>query len=279
MPDPLEKFVTQISAARQGYHLPSRASERAEQFARDTLRLLFPHFADARRFSPLDVRAELDQVGSELAGFLEGLGRRREEARELSDRFLAELPGVAALLALDAEATFLADPAARTRDEVILAYPGVYAIACYRIAHVLCRLGVGLLPRLITESAHRATGIDINPGAIIGRSLAIDHGTGIVIGETTVIGDRVRLYQGVTLGALSVRKEFARQKRHPTIEDDVVIYANATILGGDTVIGAGSVIGGNVWLTHSVPPGSVVTHRAAVERAREAEEPLLEFNI
>jgi serine O-acetyltransferase len=138
---------------------------------------------------------------------------------------------------------------------------------------------VTLLPRLVSEFAHRQTGIDIHPSAQIGESVAIDHGTGIVIGETTVIGSRVRLYQGVTLGALSVRKDLAQQKRHPTIEDDVVIYANATILGGDTVIGAGSVIGGNVWLTHSVPPGSVVTHGATIERPRVAEESLLEFNI
>src|SRR5512143_1325750 len=144
-------------------------------------------------------------------------------------------------------------------------------MACYRMAHELGRLSVDLLPRLVTEAAHHRTGIDIHPGARIGRAFAIDHGTGIVIGETTVIGDRVRMYQGVTLGALSVRKELARQKRHPTIEDDVVIYANATILGGDTVIGAGSVIGGNVWLTHSVPPGSVVTHGATIERPRESE--------
>ena len=191
----------------------------------------------------------------------------------------AALPALQESLALDARATCEADPAARSVDEVLLAYPGFLALACYRIAHALCAEGVVLLPRLIAEFAHRETGIDIHPGARIGRSLAIDHGTGIVIGETTVIGDGVRLYQGVTLGALSVRKDLARQKRHPTIEDDVVIYANATILGGDTVIGAGSVIGGNVWLTHSVPPGSVVTHGATVERPRVADEPLLEYNI
>jgi serine O-acetyltransferase len=164
-------------------------------------------------------------------------------------------------------------------DEVLLAYPGFLAITYYRIAHRLHRLGVELLPRLITELAHRQTGIDIHPGATIGHSLAIDHGTGIVVGETSVIGDRVRLYQGVTIGALSVRKEFASQKRHPTIGDDVVVYANASLLGGDTVIGPGSVIGGNVWLTHAVPAGSVVTHGATVERQRLPEEPLLEYQI
>ena len=168
---------------------------------------------------------------------------------------------------LDAEATCDGDPAATSVDEVILAYPGFYALACYRLAHQPARAAAcPLVPRLITERAHRVTGIDIHPGATIGRAFAIDHGTGIVIGETSVIGDRVRLYQGVTLGALSVRKDLAQTRRHPTIEDDVVIYANATILGGDTVIGHGSVIGGNVWLTHSVPPHSIVTNVAVSER-------------
>jgi serine O-acetyltransferase len=134
------------------------------------------------------------------------------------------------------------------------------------VAHELHVVGVELLPRLVTEVAHRETGIDIHPGARIGRSMSIDHGTGIVIGETTRIGDRVRIYQGVTLGALSVRKHDTEAQRHPTIEDDVVIYANATILGGETVVGAGSVIGGNVWLTHSVPPGTIVTEVVSAER-------------
>jgi serine O-acetyltransferase len=147
------------------------------------------------------------------------------------------------------------------------------------MARMLADLGVPLLPRLITEAAHRATGIDIHPGAVIGAALAIDHGTGIVIGETAVIGDRVRLYQGVTLGALSVRKELAETKRHPTIESDVVIYANATILGGATVVGAGSVIGGNVWLTRSVPPRSVVTHESLSLRECTSGDALLEYNI
>jgi serine O-acetyltransferase len=214
-----------------------------------------------------------------LESFLVAQGQTSEDATCTGGAFLARLPDLKEGLDFDARATYEADPAARSVDEVLLAYPGFFALASYRIAHALAELGVTLLPRLITEFAHRTTGIDIHPNARIGRSLAIDHGTGIVVGETTVIGDRVRLYQGVTLGALSVRKELAQQKRHPTIEDDVVIYANATILGGDTVIGAGSVIGGNVWLTHSIPPGSVVTHGATIERPRVAEEPLLEYNI
>jgi serine O-acetyltransferase len=161
---------------------------------------------------------------------------------------------------------------------VVVAYPGFRAIALFRLAHVLHGAGVPLLPRLMTELGHRETGIDIHPAARIGRAFSIDHGTGVVIGETTVIGDGVKLYQGVTLGAASVQKALANRKRHPTVEDGVVIYANATILGGDTVIGAGSVIGGNVWLTRSVPPGSVVTHDGLTERRRTAAEEL-DFHI
>jgi serine O-acetyltransferase len=159
---------------------------------------------------------------------------------------------------LDAEAINLGDPAAESLDEVILAYPGFSAIAIHRLAHALHGLRVPIFPRLLGELAHQMTGIDIHPGATIGSSFAIDHGTGIVIGESAVIGNNVKIYQGVTLGALSVKKSLARSKRHPTIEDNVVIYAQAVILGGDTVIGHDSVIGGNVWLTHSVPPYSHV---------------------
>ena len=161
---------------------------------------------------------------------------------------------------------------------MILAYPGFFATAVYRIAHQLQGCEVPLVPRVLTEIAHRDTGIDIHPAARIGASFAIDHGTGIVIGETAVLGARVKLYQGVTLGALSVEKRMARTKRHPTIGDDVVIYANATILGGDTVIGDGSRIGGNVWLTRSVPAHSVVTPTARVEPGIRDDEPL-DFNI
>jgi serine O-acetyltransferase len=155
-------------------------------------------------------------------------------------------------------AAYEGDPASKYHDEIIFSYPGLFAITVYRIAHQLQEQGVPLIPRMMTEYAHGLTGIDIHPGVEIGESFFIDHGTGVVIGETTVIGNRVRIYQGVTLGALSLSKEEVEQlrtrKRHPTIEDDVIIYANATILGGDTVIGARSVIGGNVWLTESVPP-------------------------
>ncbi len=279
MAHPIDDFIEQVAAARESYALPVQARRLAEDFTHAALALLFPHFAASESGAPGEVRAELERLRGQLEEFLLAQGTAADHARRLSGGFAAGLPDLRRSLVHDAAATCEADPAAGSIDEVLLAYPGFFALACYRIAHGLSRLGVSLLPRLIAEFAHRETGIDIHPGAQIGRSLAIDHGTGIVIGETTVIGDRVRLYQGVTLGALSVRKELARQKRHPTIEEDVVIYANATILGGDTVIGAGSVIGGNVWLTHSVAPGSVVTHGATIERPRDADEPLLEYNI
>lgn len=279
MPTPLDGFIQHVSRARDSYALPALAQRVAGEFTDRVLALLFPHFAGPGLTSPAEVRAELERVRAELEGFQLAQGVDSALAAGVSAAFLAELDGLTAGLLMDARAVCDADPAARSVDEVLLAYPGFHALACYRIGHALQELEVALLPRLITEVAHRQTGIDIHPGARIGRSLAIDHGTGIVIGETAVLGDRVRLYQGVTLGALSVRKELAQQKRHPTIEDDVVIYANATILGGDTVIGAGSVIGGNVWLTHSVAPRSVVTHGATIERPRQSEESLLEYNI
>jgi serine O-acetyltransferase len=173
--------------------------------------------------------------------------------------FFERLPKLAEILDLDVQAALAGDPAAYSREEIIVTYPGFYAVCIYRLAHALHGLGIPLIPRLMGEYAHEKTGIDIHPGARIGDSFFIDHGTGVVIGETAVIGRNVKIYQGVTLGALSVKKKLQSIKRHPTIEDDVVIYANSTILGGDTVIGKGSVIGGNTWIVESVKPGSVIT--------------------
>lgn len=168
------------------------------------------------------------------------------------------------LLEEDLSAVFEFDPAAKSRDEVLLSYPGFFAIFVHRVAHEFWKAGVPLLPRMLSEYAHGKTGIDIHPGARIGRRFFIDHGTGIVIGETAEIGDNVKIYQGVTLGALSVSKADAAIKRHPTVGNDVTIYANATILGAHTVIGDGAVIGGNVWLTRSVPPGAMVYHKSEI---------------
>jgi serine O-acetyltransferase len=183
-------------------------------------------------------------------------------AETITARFMDELPALRGVLASDVQAAFDGDPAAHGTDEIIFSYPGVYAITAYRVANRLLRAGASIIPRMITEHAHEKTGVDIHPGATIGGSFFIDHGTGIVVGETTSIGERVRIYQGVTLGALSLPKHKVRAleaaKRHPTIEDDVIIYANATILGGDTVIGRGAVVGGNCWVTRSVPAGARV---------------------
>jgi serine O-acetyltransferase len=183
-------------------------------------------------------------------------------AELIVEEFFEELPRIREALNLDMKAAFQGDPAAKSFEEVILSYPGFEAITVHRLAHFFWQAGVPLIPRMMSERIHGRTGIDIHPGAAIGESFFIDHGTGVVIGETTIIGKNVKLYQGVTLGALSVKKEEGEKKRHPTIEDDVTIYSNATILGGATVIGRGSIIGGNVWITESVPPNTKVYTRA-----------------
>ena len=190
-------------------------------------------------------------------------GSCRKKAESLALDLLSMVPVLRESAMGDVEAAFLGDPAAKSRDEVILSYPGLEAIACHRIAHELYRHHVPLIPRMMSEHIHSKTGIDIHPGATIGENFFIDHATGVVVGETAIIGRNVKLYQGVTIGALSVKKELADEKRHPTIEDDVTIYAGATILGGNTIIGRGSVIGGNVWITSSLPPFSVVYNKSA----------------
>jgi serine O-acetyltransferase len=264
-------FYDQLCAARRAHRLPFELRDRAEEFGRALLEFLFPHFARARRTELSDVAAEEARLRALLVPVL-------EEGQGQANLFFAGLPAIYEALHADAEVMYQGDPAATSRDEVILAYPGFFAVALYRAAHALYQLDVPLFPRLLTEVAHRETGIDIHPAARIGRRFAIDHGTGVVIGETALLGDGVRVYQGVTLGAAAVRKELSRIKRHPTIGNNVVIYANATILGGDTVVGDDSIIGGNVWLTHSVPPKSVITHREHERRERPAED-LLEFHL
>ena len=237
----------------------------AAELLDDLLALLFPvHFRD-RIPATEDRSAALVRIEQRLIALIQPLTAGKESNGEtITAWFLDQLPAIRSVLLKDAEAINAGDPAAHSVDEVILAYPGFAAVAAYRFAHALHRLGVPILPRLITEVAHERTAVDIHPGAEIGASFVIDHGTGIVIGESTVIGDHVKIYQGVTLGALSVEKTMARSKRHPTIEDHVVVYAHAVILGGETVVGHHSVIGGNVWLTESVPPHSVVYHERNV---------------
>jgi serine O-acetyltransferase len=226
----------------------------------DLIALLYPQRGRVLLTSETDAVEALKKVQDRLVHGISSLAPLHPalaaDASSLTARFLATLPAIARLTDKDAEAAFQGDPAAQSVEEVIVSYPGFYAVAAHRLAHGLHSLGIPLLPRVMAEYAHERTGIDIHPGATIGESFFVDHGTGVVIGETSHIGRNVKIYQGVTLGALSVKKRLQNMKRHPTIGDDVVIYANCTILGGETVVGAGSVIGGNVWLTQSLPPGS-----------------------
>ncbi len=275
VPQPLSALAGRIAAAEAASfgRLPDR--ELVAALGDRVVGLLFP---DGRRTprSTAQVRAEIDGLCQELGEALRPLeDELPQPAADLCEQFIAELPEIHHRLELDAAAIEAGDPAARSVSEVVLAYPGFAALAFHRVAHAFHELGIPLVPRLLAEIAHARTGIDIHPGAIIGRSCCIDHGTGLVIGETAVIGDEVKLYQGVTLGALSVTKGAAGTKRHPTIEDRVVIYANATVLGGETVVGHDSVLGGNVWLTNSVPPYSLVYHtsQVRVRSVAEAFEP------
>lgn len=230
------------------------------------LLLLYPEQTKKHHHSVEGLRLAFEKVEIELTSLFASMQRHlNQEAPVLAKAFLNRVPEVYRLLNTDVQAMLAGDPAATCEYEIIRAYPGFYAIAFYRMAHALQELEVPLMPRVLTEYAHSKTGIDIHPGAEIDEYFFIDHGTGIVIGETTVIGKHVKLYQGVTLGALSVSKEMASLKRHPTVEDHVVIYSGATILGGETIIGHHSIVGGNVWLTHSIPPQTKIYHQEQVK--------------
>ncbi len=277
-PDVVERTVADLAsasgntlgkAAEEGVPEPSDVAEWVERCKRLVLM--------QRERSAL--RSEVPQLGLRLHELLSGVNLPDGlEAGSLVEALLLRLSAIRAALDQDVEAAYRGDPAARGFGEIVAAYPAIRAIAIHRIAHELYRLRVPILPRMMSEHAHQQTGIDIHPGATIGSRFFVDHGTGVVIGETCEIGDDVRIYQGVTLGALSPRhgESLRGRKRHPTIEDEVTIYAGATILGGDTVIGRGSVIGGNVWLTHSIAAGSRVTAEPArngVSPRRDENEP------
>ncbi len=228
----------------------------AEEWVDLVLALLFPELCQSLDCEDRVVKQKIESI-TKLS---ESLSKRVQSSAFPPELLFGSLLAIRETLVMDANAILNGDPAATSLDEIILSYPGFLATAHYRLAHFLHQQGFNLVPRIITEKAHRETGIDIHPGAKIGERFFVDHGTGVVIGETTVIGSGVKLYQGVTLGALSISKEMAKSKRHPTIEDEVLIYANATILGGETVIGRGSIIGGNAWITESVAPGSFVKY-------------------
>jgi len=271
----LENYMSYGMLNRSGAeNLPGRES--VDNIVRGLEELLFPGYlenqstdndtlkeATAQKIKNLSLpfRSEVEKslaFSARLGTLNCGHEGCRAVAAMIIEEFFEELPKIRVILAKDLDAAVRGDPAAMSTDEVILSYPGFQAIVVHRIAHFFYSRQVPLIPRMMSELIHRRTGIDIHPGAEIGESFFIDHGTGVVFGETTIIGKNVKIYQGVTLGALSVKKGESGKKRHPTIEDDVTIYANATILGGDTVIGKGSVIGGSVWITQSVPPNSKI---------------------
>lgn len=249
-------------------NLPNR--EVVYEIIEDLHKITFPGYFATEKFLSREAFAEgmlvtiFDKLNSQIRITLSGQGTREEvkgKAEELTIKFLAQIPKVQDLLMKDVEAQLAGDPAAGSKEEVILSYPGLYTIFVYRYAHILYELKVPMLPRIMSEHAHSKTGIDINPGATIGEYFFIDHGTGIVIGETAIIGNGVKIYQGVTIGALSTRKgqALAGKKRHPTIEDNVIIYANATILGGNTVVGKNATVAGNTFVTESIPEDAKVS--------------------
>ncbi|MEW6586079.1 MAG: serine O-acetyltransferase EpsC [Nitrospirota bacterium] len=281
IPDVVNDLVRSCSTGECFDHVDSEpipSREAIVEIIYTTLRILYPGYFTRTRIDKTNLHY---YVGQEVTALFEALSEQvtlalrheclrhdlpcihcEERGQEIAVNFVSGLTDLRGILATDVRAAFEGDPAAKGYDEVIFSYPGLFAINIYRMAHVLYEMKVSLIPRMMTEYAHSLTGIDIHPGARILDSFFIDHGTGVVIGETTEIGKRVRIYQGVTLGALSLPKEKVEelryQKRHPTIEDDVIIYSGVTILGGETTIGARSVIGGNVWITESVPPDTRV---------------------
>jgi serine O-acetyltransferase len=281
IPPIVEKIVSQYDRGGRFHHIvpePIPSRQAIIDIVQKAFLVLFPGFFSTRQLDNVNANYYLGQEITDLFDMLskqiahalrhdcirfnQPCIRCEEQSHEIALKFVGVIPELQETLSKDVRAAFEGDPASRYYDEIIFCYPGLFAVTVYRVAHWLHTQGVPLVPRIMTEYAHSRTGIDIHPGVVIGESFFIDHGTGVVVGETTVIGNRVRIYQGVTLGALSLDKDecvaLRGKKRHPTIEDDVIIYANATVLGGNTVIGARSVIGGNVWLIESVPPDTQV---------------------
>lgn len=253
-----EEIIDQLKEHKKNANLNFKLKDDAEKFTKQLFLTLFNYSSD------LDANLDLlEQVFEDLVEL--ACWEPDKRCGKVWDDFVAQLPEILRKLNDDAKAIYENDPAAHSIEEVYLSYPGFYAIAVYRFSHELYKSGFPIVPRLMTEYAHFLTGVDIHPGAQIGEHFFIDHATGIVIGETAVIKNHVKLYQGVTLGALSVDKALEHIKRHPTIESHVTIYANATILGGDTIVGEHSIIGGNVWLTKSVPQHSLVSHQPEIQ--------------
>jgi serine O-acetyltransferase len=260
----IKNFPKKILQVTQSFCHEVPSVTKSQHFTNEIINFLFPIRTD-RNISLTQLEAKWEDLQHQFADLLTPLTPMLEKSVEdLTHEFFECVPTIHEKMLKDADAFLKFDPAAKCTEEVILCYPGYYAITIYRLSSVLYKMKIPVLPRIISEFAHTKTGIDIHPGAKIGPHFFIDHGTGIVIGETTVIGNNVKIYQGVTLGALYVGKELSNTKRHPTIEDNVIIYAGSTILGGNTIIGRETIIGGNSWITESVPPFSVVYHKPSV---------------
>lgn len=275
------EFANTILNKRQTHSCTTSLKNESIDYLNELIDFLFPHFSSKVYYNPEDVIAKLQLMERNLISLLKLLNSHfKEDVKKTASEFVEKIPSLHNNLWADAQAIYEGDPAAESIDEVILAYPGFFAIVVYRIAHELYNAKIPIIPRILTEYAHEKTGIDIHPGAKIDSPFFIDHGTGVVIGETTVIGKNVKIYQGVTLGALSVDKDMAHTKRHPTIEDDVIIYSQAVILGGNTVIGRKSVIGGNAWVTESIPENSIVYNKSEVRvRSNNVFEKTIDFII
>lgn len=259
-----QQLISELVTRNQSNFAGFPSKQLAAEFADRLFQFLFG-YSKKRLNGHQEIENEFRLLKSHLQTLLQEVIHEADVIEKATDAFFEAIPGIYHTLLDDANAILRTDPAAKSIEEVLMAYPGFYATAIYRVAHQLLLSEVPVIPRLLTEHAHSQTGIDIHPGAVIGKAFAIDHGTGLVIGETTVIGDHVKIYQGVTLGALSVDKARASKKRHPTVEDNVIIYSGSTILGGDTVIGRDSIIGGNVFLTYSIPSSSVVYHKSEIK--------------
>lgn len=269
-------FTKRLSQFNSGYCSDVPSMVQSRQFTENLVHALFP-IRQSCAVNEDDIAKELDRSAENLGELLHSIRKSLNRSpEEIVDDFFSRVPEAFEQLAADAEAVAKFDPAASSIEEIILCYPGYFAITVYRMAHILYDLKVPVLPRIMAEYAHEKTGIDIHPGAQIASPFFIDHGTGIVIGETAQIGREVKIYQGVTLGALTVQRNMAHTKRHPTIEDHVVIYAGSTILGGDTVIGHHTVVGGNTWITESILAHSVVyrNHRVVVKDRKDFKSPI-----
>lgn len=269
-------FAEFLDSINQSYCSDVPSMTDSQEFVDDLVHLLFPIKAN-KHISKFEIEIQLERMQLRLKQLMLPLEKEiKKTPKEISKIFFDKLPDTFRALLDDADAFMSSDPASKCIEEVILCYPGFYALTVHRLAHILYTEDVPVLPRIMSEHAHSKTGIDIHPGARIGKNFFIDHGTGIVIGETSEVGNNVKIYQGVTLGAIYVQKKLKETKRHPTIEDNVIIYAGSTILGGNTVIGHDTVIGGNVWVTESVLPHSVVyrQHKSIIRDSKNFQEPI-----